>query len=378
MTPAMADALDVPARSALGQESGARGLIAFALENLKRMQTGSGLFCHEILAGDPSPHGISLRYTLMTYIGLLKAEATGHRHDFDLHRIEAALADRVDAAQLRPGDYGLHLWADALTGGERRDELLMRLRAALAAGGGLAAREGMEVGWIVQGLSLQVADGFDAARGLLDEALDQALSRAHARSGLFEHSGSGVRRRFPNFATQIYNVLALATVAKLGLDPDGRAVGAARRAGQRLAALQLPDGGWPWIYDARSGRVVERYEVYTVHQTAMAPMGLLQLWEATGERTHLEAAARGVDWIHGRNDLGVPMLDADEQILCRSIRRRSPWSGIFLYGNTAASAVTGAGRAGGGAGTLEINRTDRPYHLGWVLEAWCGREDLLA
>jgi hypothetical protein len=23
---------------------------------------------------------------------------------------------------------------------------------------------------------------------------------------------------------------------------------------------------------------------------------------------------------------------------------------------------------------LEINRTTRPYHLGWMLEAWAGRE----
>ena len=27
---------------------------------------------------------------------------------------------------------------------------------------------------------------------------------------------------------------------------------------------------------------------------------------------------------------------------------------------------------------LEINPTDRPYHLGWILEAWCGREKLAA
>jgi len=23
---------------------------------------------------------------------------------------------------------------------------------------------------------------------------------------------------------------------------------------------------------------------------------------------------------------------------------------------------------------IEVNPTDRPYHLGWVLEAWAGRE----
>jgi hypothetical protein len=360
------------------RDDGPRGLIAFALDNLRRMELDSGLFCEEVVAGDPAPRGVNLRYTLMTWLGLHKAAATGYAHDFDLDRIRAALLDRVDAAELRPGDYGLHLWVDALSGRERGDELMARLRAALGREGGLSAREGMEVGWIVQGLALQVAAGApSAAHGMLRVALDHALARQHSRSGLFRHTGRGFRSRFPNFATQIYNVLALATVSKLELDPGGRAVGAARRASGRLQALQLPDGGWPWLFDVRTGRVVERYEVYTFHQSAMAPMGLLQLSEATGERSHLEAAARGLGWIYGDNELRTPMLDDGEQILCRSIRRRARWSRAFLYANTAASTLTGAGRAVGGAGTAELNRSDRPYHLGWVLEAWCGREDLL-
>jgi hypothetical protein len=362
---------------ALDRDGGPRALIAFALDNLGRMQTGDGLFCEELVAGDPSPRGLNLRYSLMTWLGLHKAQATGYAHDFDLDGIRAALLDRLDAPQLRPGDFGLHLWVDALAGRERGDELLARLHGALGREGGLQAREGMEVAWIVLGLTHQVTAGANANH-LLRVAVDHALGRQHLRSGLFAHSGRGLRRRFPNFATQIYNVLALATVAAHGLDAGRRALGAARRASARLQELQHADGGWPWLYDVRSGRVVERYEVYTVHQTAMAPMALLQLAEASGERSHVDAAARGLAWIHGGNELGVPMLLEEDQILCRSIRRRSPWSRAFLYGNTAASALTGAGRALGGAGTIELNRTDRPYHLGWVLEAWCGREDVPA
>jgi hypothetical protein len=363
----------------LDREGGPRALIAFALENLGRMQLDSGLFCEELVAGDPAPRGTNLRYTLMTWLGLHKAQATGYAHDFDLDGIRAALLARLDAPQLRPGDVGLHLWVDALAGRERGDELLAQLRGALGREGGLQPREGMEIAWIVLGLAHQVTAGAGApAHDLLRVALDHALGRQHVASGLFAHTGRGFRRRFPNFATQIYNVLALATVAAHELDPGRRALGAARRASARLQELQLPDGGWPWLYDVRSGRVVERYEVYTVHQTAMAPMGLLQLADASGERSHVEAAGRGLEWIYGRNELGVPMLLADDQILCRSIRRRSPWSRAFLYGNTAASALSGAGGALGAAGTVELNRTDRPYHLGWVLEAWCGREDVLA
>jgi len=37
--------------------------------------------------------------------------------------------------------------------------------------------------------------------------------------------------------------------------------------------------------------------------------------------------------------------------------------------------IAGADRPGVTARLTEINPTDRPYHFGWVLEAWCGRED---
>jgi hypothetical protein len=360
----------------LRAEDGARGLVAFALESLRRMQLGSGLFCEEVVAGDAAPRGVNLRYTLMTLLGLLKAERAGYAHGYDLDRIRSALAARLDDPELRPGDYGLHLWADALTGRERDADLLARLQSALAARGGLPRREGMEVGWIVQGLAHQVAAGANGtATGLLGDALEHLLARQDARTALFRHSGDGAfRSRFPNFATQIYGVLALATVAKLGVAGSGRAAAAARRASDRLQALQLADGGWPWLYDVESGNVVERYEVYTVHQDAMAPMGLLQLAEATGEPAHADAAVHGLRWIYGRNELGRPMLDPGERILYRSIRRRRPWDRVLLYANTASSTVTGAGRVATSGGPLELNRTDRPYHLGWVLEAWSGRE----
>src|SRR6185437_13369558 len=101
----------------------------------------------------------------------------------------------------------------------------------------------------------------------------------------------------PNFATQIYSVLALAVVARHGL--DDRALPAAVATANRLLEMQLPDGGWPWLFDAERGIVVERYEIYSVHQNAMAPMALLELWEVCRDGRFLDAVARSVPWIHG-------------------------------------------------------------------------------
>ena len=343
-------------------------LVAFALESLRPMELPSGLFCHHRARGEEAPLGESVRYTLMVLLGLHQAETGGRDHGFDLERTWKAAEGRLGAAELVPGDLGLFLWAAAVGGRNGADDLAQRLERALPAAGGLVAREGMELAWVVQGAALQIANGAGAAHERhLRQALD-VLLRNQARSGLLHHSGSGRRRRFPNFATQIYSVLALATVARLGLDE--RALPAARRIADRLLELQLADGGWPWLYDARSGRIVERYEVYSVHQHGMAPMGLLPLADVADEERYAEAARRGLDWIHGRNELAVDMVDADEGLIYRSIRRRKPLDRIALYANTAAAAAIG--RPVVGAGGLELFDITCSYELGWLVYAWAG------
>lgn len=347
-----------------------RRLTETAAQALPRMQQPSGLFCREVVKGDPRPHGESPRYTLMVLLGLLKAEEAGLAHGLDLGAIDAAVQRELGSTRLTTGDLGLYLWADARAGAGRGDDLLVRLEPRLA---GAAACEGMEIGWLVTGLALQAAAGARRAERLLRIALDRLVENQSPSGLFFQHGRRDFRRRFPNFATQIYGVLALAETARLGL--DHRAAAAARLAADRLLALQLPDGGWPWLLDARTGRVVERYEVYSVHQDAMAPMGLLALSEATGDARYARAALAGVPWLEGRNELTASFVLEEERMIYRSIRRRRPFDRFWLYANTVSAAACGRARAGGGR-LLELNPTDRPYHLGWILEAWCGREEV--
>jgi len=350
-----------------------RSLIALALEALPRMQLQDGVFCWERRAGDPRPHGRSLRYTLMVLLGLERARAAGYDIPFDVERINAAIGAELGSPELAPGDFGLLLWLDARTSGGEAADLLARLERSLTAAGGLGTREGMEVGWTVTGLAHQVAGGNEDARPALRSALDQLLGPNRAPNGLFRHYGDGRRRaRFPNFATQIYAVLALAVAGRHDLDE--RALPAARAAADRLLALQLADGGWPWLFDAERGTVAERYEIYCVHQHAMAPMAMFELSEATQDPRYAAAAAYGLDWISGRNELGADMVDRPEGLVYRSIRRRRPWDRIGIAANTATALAVNRSRAGQSRFT-ELNRTDRPYSFGWILEAWAGRED---
>ena len=299
------------------------GLIDFALESLPAMRLDDGGFCYERCAGRAEPVGRSARYTLMVELGLLRAQASDYKVRLDVDDLESVAWRALDRGELTPGDIGLMLWIDARRKAGRGEELSNRLESALAVEGGLSARLGMELGWIVTGLAYHVAGvGSRTGSRLLAEALDQLLIRNRAPSTLFRHFGDGGwRRRFPNFATQIYSVLALAVVARHGLDE--RALPAATATMDRLISMQLPDGGWPWLFDAERGTVVERYEIYSVHQDAMAPMALFELWEACGDRRYVDAAAHGLAWIHGGNELGVDMVDRDSGLVLRSIRRRS-------------------------------------------------------
>ena len=358
-----------------GDPQNVRSLIDLAIGSLSAMRLADGAFCFERRLGEPTPLGRSARYTLMVELGLLRARAAGYTIPIDIEELDAVAWRELDAARLTPGDVGLMIWSDARCDGARGDELVSHLSATLARTGGLSAQVGMELAWIVIGLAHHVGlAGSSAGIRQLPEALDQLL-RNLAPSGLIRHFGDAQRRRrFPNFATEIYSVLALAVVARYGLDE--RALPAARAIADRLVEMQLPDGGWPWLFDADRGIVVERYEIYSVHQDAMAPMALLELCEVDRQQRYVDAVSRGLAWIYGHNELSIDMVDRANQLVLRSIRRKRVQDRLWLAGKTGASLV-GLPTRGAAARQVETNRTDRPYHFGWVLEAWCGREGAL-
>lgn len=128
----------------------------------------------------------------------------------------------------------------------------------------------------------------------------------------------------PNFATEIYTVMALTAVARNDLDLASR--NEAIRLADALLEMQRPDGGWPWLFNAARGTVVEPYEVYSVHQDAMAPMALLALTDLTGDERYAGAARRGLRWGFGHNELSVNFYDAAHHFAHRSIRRAAPWT----------------------------------------------------
>ena len=349
-------------------------LVSFALEHLPSMRLrASGLYCHEWRFGGTEPQGESVRYSLMVLLGLQRARSAGRDVPDDPEELWARCIARRDS--FSAGDVGLALWAATRGADGEIPGLLAQLDRLLPADADVDALVGMELAWLVIGLA--EAARLDNAAVPAGRRLLAQLRERRAPSGLVYHDASRLRRRLPNFATEIYAVLAFAVAARSGLTvshatgPTGDAVALA----DRLLDLQLDDGGWPWLFHADRGAVVEPYEVYSVHQDAMAPMALIELTDVTGDDRYLRAAVAGLAWSHGNNPLRADLFDPVAGFAHRSIRRTSPFDRLALLGRSGAAMLGRDGRVEAGR-RLELNRSCRPYHLGWILEAWAGRDSL--
>lgn len=330
-------------------------LVEFALAQLPRMRLDDGAFCWDVAAGEGRPRGRSLRYTLICGLGLARAQQAGLEVPVDPAELRTLVMDEIDSPEITLGDLGLLLWLDARLGPNCTDAIAFRLHKRI--GAGFPDVEGLEVSWAQTGACAAGAPELCSLAG------ERLRARGATPSGLVAHHEAGMRARFPNFATEIYSVYALTA---------GGEVEAAMALADKLISLQRANGGWPWIYDVRKGVAVEPYEIYAVHQDAMVPMTFFELSEASGEPRFERAALHGFEWMFGCNELGVQMLDRDVGIVHRSIRRKQPFDRAALYANTATAAITRP-LLREAKGPVELNRTDRPYHLGWVLEAWTDR-----
>ena len=172
------------------------------------MRLEDGAFCYEVTRPGSTPSGSSLRYTLICLLGLQRAKAAGLDVPIDPDELRDLVMDRIDEPEMTAGDLALLMWADSRAGMGAMDAIAFRLHKKL--GAELPDLEGLELSWLVIGAAEA------GAYELCDRALERQLERASAPGRLFTHRDSGRRARFPNFATQIYGVLALAIAARNG------------------------------------------------------------------------------------------------------------------------------------------------------------------
>jgi hypothetical protein len=320
--------------------------------------------------------GLSPRYTLMCLLGLARFESSGRPAPIDARlTLRGLLGDQQWNRGL--GEFGLLLWLcgiaspESITeacGGQDLRDVLKRSREG-------RERLTMELAWLLAGLAHAKLSGQKVLPAYVDDvALEsyQLLAKNQGPHGLFGHLSTDrglrgmIRGHIGSFADQVYPIYSLARFSQAyGVAP---ALEKARSCAEAICRLQGPSGQWWWHYDARTGKVLERYPVYSVHQHGMAPMALFALTEVAGI-DFTEPIYRGLRWVTDTNELGTNLADAERGMIWRCIYQSS--SLRTALGK--ARCLLGIGGRTTRAGDLRVLFECWPYELGWLLYAFAGR-----
>jgi hypothetical protein len=320
------------------------------------------------------PHS-DLYYSLNVLLGFAPIrQAVSHEH-YDVPALFDSLCRDLPNWPVRNGAWGMALWAAAELDLDTPAVAADRLRPFAADPAPAAAWTAQDVGLSLSGAAAQArhdASWRPVARGLAKLLLQQF----RGPGALFRDSGQGPRRHFATFATQVYAAMSLYQYGELA--DDQAAIAAANACAAKLIALQGPQGEWPWFYLPAADRVLDPYEVYSVHQHGMAPALLHHAvrHQVPGARHAIETGFR---WIFGANEMGRSMLRPDLSLIYRS-QRRQGFQGrreARLMRAAVAAATGGSGWTPGKA-PLQLTEEMRSYEFGWLLWSFGGRSDYAA
>lgn len=320
--------------------------------------------------------GISRRYTATALIGLATeghdtvGDVLGHHGLNDV--CTQLIADLPGMQDL--GEVALTVWAARALGHPGVSAAIEALRAMEPEQYRFPT---VEVSWALTALSVEGSDVTDMA---LAKRIAEALkSSFRTESGLFapgraKKGFGGFRACVSCFADAVYPVQALSHYHMV--TGDGQAAELARRCAEHMCASQGVDGQWWWHFDVRTGRVVERYPVYSVHQDSMAPMALFAAAQACGQ-DYSASIQKGLQWLVDPAEKTPSLIDRERGVIWRKVARREPRK--LVRGLQAAACCLHSGLRAPGVDMffppVSIDYESRPYHMGWILHAWpLGRE----
>jgi hypothetical protein len=338
----------------------------------------SGLFAQKIIATrEQDQRGGNPLYSAISVIGVLSDRKAGVVAALDTGRTIDAL---WTLAWRRSSSIGLRaaiVWMLVLADDHRATEGLRNLTL------GFTPRDcsSMEIGLVLAALAAAADASIDdtAVPNAANAAEAELLTRFSGRAQLFRGNAPGAAPRrllqwnITSFASQVYPVHGLGLYARAS---ERSVPDEVTRVANRLVEMQGAYGQWWWLYSARSGRLLDGYPVYSVHQDAMAFMALATA-QNLGLGVYREALERGLRWVFGENELGVSLVDFEMPFISRCIQRaggeadgmfgmsRRQWRNVLL-----ASWLTRTRpSASPTSQELEILHECRPYHLGWILYA---------
>lgn len=353
-------------------------LIALALRGIPQMREAADApfaqttrLVGDSVAPEIRREGANTRYGAIVALGASRLNDSAQRSLLQ-GQTARTMAGEVVAEALsgnEPGAIALAAWASAEIGNVRSQDAALTRLTALVATDAITAT--VDCAWALTALL--------AGRHVLNDRslahrMAERLMSAQGNDGIFPHvlppgRLPWARSHVGCFADQVYPIQALARYHAATGRVD--ALEAANKCGHQICDLQGPEGQWWWHYDARTGRVVEGYPVYSVHQHAMAPMALLELAEAGGIDCSASIAS-GLRWLESHPEVGGALIRDDLGTVWRKVGRREPHKAL-RYVRSTATALHPSLRLRWLNLIFPARQIDyecRPYELGWLLYAW--------
>jgi hypothetical protein len=314
-------------------------------------------------------------YSLNVLLGFARISHLDGKHGFDVRSIfrqNVALVPKLNSPKYA---YGMALWAAAELNLDIPPETFAAIVSFIEDRRHWKAFRAQDLGMILIGCVESARQAGEGRWASLAGDLFEFLNRYYScSSGLFQDEAAGVRGRFSSFASNLY--LSLSCYIYGEWSGNQAALSLAKNCTCKLIELQGPQGEWPWFFYTPAGRVVDFYEVYSVHQTGMAP-ALLECAERHEVPGATEALIRGFNWVFGQNQMNRSMLWKNQGLICRSQVRKGELNSRARRAMRAiTNAVSGHASTPDDASALELRLECRSYELGWVLWSFGRRTDL--
>jgi hypothetical protein len=314
-------------------------------------------------------------YSLNVLLGFSRIAHLPPSHGFDLPRIfweNVALVPKLKSPNYA---YGMALWAAAKLNLDIPPKTLAAIASVVEDRQRWQTFRAQDLGMILIGCVEQARRAVKDRWASTAHELFALLSGCYScPSGLFFDAATSGRRSFSSFATNTYLTLACYVYGEWS--DNKRALTLAKACTRKLIELQGPNGEWPWFFFTPGGRVVDFYEVYSVHQAGMAP-AFLERAEQHGIPGATEALVKGFKWIFGQNQMSHSMLWKREGLICRSqLRKRELDAKRKRIVRAIANALTGRSGTLIDPSGLELRLECRSYELGWILWSFGRRNDL--
>jgi hypothetical protein len=353
-------------------------LIDYALRGLARCWLSEhGRWSHVyFLDGRQSPNrsvpSSEVFYTLNVLLGLTRVPRIPD--GIDAPTIFCRNAELLLCLPVRKYAFGMALWAAAELGVEAPEGVIARVLADVSNDASLQSFKAQDIGMVLTGVASQARNHSKRWSDAADKLFSRIVASYSWPSGLFADAGSGPRRRFASFASQVY--LTLACYAYGELRGDASAIEMANCCVRTLISLQGPCGEWPWFFDAKHGLVVDFYEVYSVHQFGMAP-AFLEIAERHGVSEARNALIKGFNWVLGTNQLARPMLVPALNLSIRShVRKGELHTNKWRMSRAIRNSLLRRGSSLVDPAKLKLRLECRSYELGWILWSFGRRSDL--